>query len=155
MFLSRLSTDGGKLAFCRRGDKQWTCLESDHIVDIVLCNGVFLAMDRTGGIYQCELNPNDPKAIPSCNASPFRYEPCKKYFAESDHGKLWVLLQKLDISDDFDFTTYFEIYEFSTETKEWTRVRSLRGKALFLSSQSRCVAVLNWRIHQRQFYLLH
>ncbi|KAF8081674.1 hypothetical protein N665_0871s0012 [Sinapis alba] len=145
MFLSRL----------RRGDKQWTCLESDHIVDIVLCNGVFLAMDRTGGIYQCELNPNDPKAIPSCNASPFRYEPCKKYFAESDHGKLWVLLQKLDISDDFDFTTYFEIYEFSTETKEWTRVRSLRGKALFLSSQSRCVAVLNWRIHQRQFYLLH
>ncbi|KAF8095247.1 hypothetical protein N665_0338s0004 [Sinapis alba] len=99
-------------------------------------------MNRTGVIYQCELNPNNPKAVPLCTASPFRYEPCKKYFAESDYGELWVVLQKLDVSVDFDFTRYFEIYEFSTETKEWTRVRSLRGKALFLNSQSRCVAVL-------------
>ncbi|XP_056858640.1 putative F-box protein At5g55150 isoform X2 [Raphanus sativus] len=137
------STDGGKLGFCRRGDKQWTGLESaDHIDDIVFCNGVFLAMDRTGVIYQCELNPNDPKAVPLCTASPFRYDPCKKYFAESDNGKLWVVLQKLDVSEDFDFTTYFEIYEFNSETKEWTTVRSLRGKALFLSPQGRCVAVL-------------
>ncbi|KAG2310628.1 hypothetical protein Bca52824_022185 [Brassica carinata] len=125
------STDGGKLAFCRRGDKQWTGLESDHIDDIVFCNGVFLAMDRTGVIYQCELNPNDPKAVPY--ARPRRF---------TDYGKLWVLLQKLDVSDDFDFTTYFEIYEFNSETKEWTTVRSLRGKALFLSSQGRCAAVL-------------
>ncbi|KAF8095250.1 hypothetical protein N665_0338s0005 [Sinapis alba] len=135
-------TDGGKLAFCRRGDKQWTGLESDHIDDIVFCNCVFFAMNRTGVIYQCELNPNNPKAVPLCTSSPFWYEPCKKYFAESDYGKLWVVLQKVDVSDDFDFTTYFEISEFNTETKEWTRVRSLRGKALFLSSQSRCVAVL-------------
>ncbi|KAG2280506.1 hypothetical protein Bca52824_051726 [Brassica carinata] len=136
------NTDGGKLAFCRRGDKQWTELESDHIDDIVFCNGVFLAMDRTGVIYQCELNPDNLKAVPLCTASPFRYEPCKKCFAESDHGKLWVVLQKLDVSDDFDFTTYFEIYEFNSETKEWTVVRSLRGKALFLSPQGRCVAVI-------------
>ncbi|XP_033139636.1 putative F-box protein At5g55150 isoform X2 [Brassica rapa] len=136
------NTDGGKLAFCRRGDKQWTELESDHIDDIVFCNGVFLAMDRTGDIYQCELDPNNPKAVPLCTASPFRYDPCKKCFAESDHGKLWVVLQKLDVSDEFDFTTYFEIYEFSSEMKEWTVVRSLRGKALFLSPQGRCVSVL-------------
>ena len=136
------NTDGGKLAFCRRGDKQWTELESDHIDDIVFCNGVFLAMDRTGVIYQCELNPDNLKAVPLCTASPFRYEPCKKCFAESDHGKLWVVLQKLDVSDDFDFTTYFEIYEFNSETKEWTVVISLRGKALFLSPQGRCVAVI-------------
>ncbi|CAG7892506.1 unnamed protein product [Brassica rapa] len=136
------NTDGGKLAFCRRVDKQWTELESDHIDDIVFCNGVFLAMDRTGGIYQCELDPNNPMAVPLCTASPFRYDPCKKCFAESDHGKLWVVLQKLDVSDKFDFTTYFEIYEFSSEMKEWTVVRSLRGKALFLSPQGRCVAVI-------------
>ena len=136
------NTDGGKLAFCRRVDKQWTELESDHIDDIVFCNGVFLAMDRTGGIYQCELDPDNPKAVPLCTTSPFRYDPCKKCFAESDYGKLWVVLQKLDVSDDFDFTTYFEIYEFSSEMKEWTVVRSLRGKALFLSPQGRCVSVL-------------
>ncbi|CAF1698972.1 unnamed protein product [Brassica oleracea var. botrytis] len=134
-------TDGGKLAFCRRGDKQWTDLESDHVDDIVFCSGVFFAMDRVGGIYQCELSPNDPKAIPLCSASPSRYDPCKKYFAESDYGNLWVVLQKLDVSDDYDFTTYFEIYEFNSETKEWTMVRSLRGRALFLSPQGRCVAV--------------
>ncbi|XP_013685762.2 putative F-box protein At5g55150 [Brassica napus] len=136
------NTDGGKLAFCRRVDKQWTELESDHIDDIVFCNGVFLAMDRTGGIYQCELDPNNPMAVPLCTASPFRYDPCKKCFAESDHGKLWVVLQKLDVSDEFDFTTYFEIYEFNSEKKEWTVVRSLRGKALFLSPQGRCLSVL-------------
>ncbi|CAN7006241.1 hypothetical protein IGI04_009936 [Brassica rapa subsp. trilocularis] len=134
-------TDGGKLAFCRRGDKQWTGLESEHVDDIVFCSGVFFAMDRVGRIYQCELSPNNPKAIPLCSASPFRYDPCKKYFAESDYGKLWVVLQKLDVSDDYDFTTYFEIYEFNSETKEWTMVRSLRGRALFLSPQGRCVAV--------------
>ncbi|CAH8389167.1 unnamed protein product [Eruca vesicaria subsp. sativa] len=134
--------DGGKLAFCRHRDKQWTELESDHIVDTVFCSGVFFSMDRTGLIYQCELNTNNPKAIPLCNASPFRYDPCKKYFAESDYGKLWVVLQKLDVCDDFDFTTYFEIYEFNLETKEWTVVRSLSGKALFLSPQGRCVAVI-------------
>ncbi|KAJ0261642.1 putative F-box protein [Hirschfeldia incana] len=134
-------TDGGKLAFCRRGDKQWTGLESDHVDDIVFCSGVFFAMDRVGGIYQCELSPTDPKAIPLCSASPFRYDPCKKYFAESDRNKLWVVLQKLDVSDDYDFSTYFEIYEFNPETKEWTMVRSLRGKALFLSPRGRCIAV--------------
>ncbi|KAG2297151.1 hypothetical protein Bca52824_043820 [Brassica carinata] len=107
-------TDGGKLAFCRRGDKQWTGLESDHVDDIVFCSGVFFAMDRTGRIY---------------HASPFRYDPCKKYFAESDYGKLWVVLQKLDI------------YELNSDTKEWTNVRSLRGRALFLSTQGRCIAV--------------
>ncbi|KAL0843795.1 hypothetical protein Bca101_017041 [Brassica carinata] len=135
-------TDGGKLAFCRRGDKRWTGVESDHHVDdIAFCSGVFFAMDRVGRIYQCELSPNDPKAIPICNSSPFKYDPCKKYFAESDYGKLWVVLQKLDVSDDYDFTTYFEIYEYNSETREWTMVRSLRGKALFLSPQGRCVAV--------------
>ncbi|CAN6806863.1 unnamed protein product [Brassica oleracea] len=134
-------TDGGKLAFCRRGDKQWTGLESDHVDDIVFCSGVFFAMDRTGRIYQCELSPNNPKAIPLCSASPFRCDPCKKYFAESDYGKLWVILQKLDVSDDYDFTTYFEIYELNSDTKEWTNVRSLRGRALFLSPQGRCIAV--------------
>ncbi|CAH8363447.1 unnamed protein product [Eruca vesicaria subsp. sativa] len=136
------NTEGGKLAFCRRGDKQWTGLESDHVDDIVFCSGVFFSMDRVGRIYQCELSPNNPKAIPLCSASPFQYDPCKKYFAESDSSKLWVVLQKLDVSDDdYDFTTYFEIYEFNSEAKEWTMVRSLRGKALFLSSQGRCVAV--------------
>ncbi|KAF8116903.1 hypothetical protein N665_0014s0163 [Sinapis alba] len=144
-------TDGGKLAFCRRGDKQWTGLESDHVDDIVFCSGVFFAMDRVGVIYQCELSSNDPKAIPLCSVSPFKYDPCKKYFAESDYSKLWVVLQKLDISDEYDFTTYFEIYEFNSEMEEWTMVRSLRGKALFLSPQGRCVAVLAGEIGSRGF----
>lgn len=150
------NTDG-KLAFCRRGDKQWTDLESDHIAssvdDIVFCNGVFFAIDRIGEIYHCELNPNNPnpKVVPLCSASPFRYDPCKKYFAESDYGKLWVVLKKLELNDDCDFTIYFEIYEFSSETKEWTMVRSLRGKALFLSTQGRCIAVLAGETRSRGF----
>lgn len=136
-----------KLAFCRRGDKQWTDLESDHVSsavdDIVFCNGVFFAIDRIGEVYHCELSPNNPnpKAIPLCRASPFRNDPCKKYFAE-DYHKLWVVLHKLELNDDCDFTTYFEIYEFNCETNEWTKVISLRGKALFLSPQGRCIAVL-------------
>ncbi|ESQ42941.1 hypothetical protein EUTSA_v10015941mg [Eutrema salsugineum] len=145
----------GKLAFCRRGDKQWTDLESGHVAssvdDIVFCNGVFFAIDRIGGIYHCELNPNNPKAIPLCSASPFRHDPCKKFFAESDYGELWVVLKKLELDDDSDFTTYFEIYEFCSETKEWTMVRSLRGKALFLSPQGRCIAVLAGETGSKRF----
>ncbi|CAH2069894.1 unnamed protein product [Thlaspi arvense] len=148
------NTDG-KLAFCRRGDEQWTDLDSDHVAssvdDIVFCNGVFFAIDRIGEIYQCELNPNNPKAVPLCSASPFRYDPCKKYFAESDFGKLWVVLKKLELNDDCDFTVFFEIYEFSPETKEWTVVRSLRGKALFLSPQGGCIAVLAGETGSRGF----
>ncbi|VVB16065.1 unnamed protein product [Arabis nemorensis] len=147
------NTDG-KLAFCRRGDKQWTDLNSDHVAssvdDIVFCNGVFFALDRIGAIYHCELDPN-PKAVPL--SSPFRYDPCKKYFAESEYGKLWVVLKKLELSDDYDFAIYFEIYEFNSETKEWTMVRSLRGKALFLSTHGdgRCVAVLACESRSRGF----
>ncbi|KAL1216912.1 putative F-box protein [Cardamine amara subsp. amara] len=136
-----------KLAFCRRGDTQWTDLESDHVAssvdDIVFCNGFFFAIDRTGEVYHCELSSNDPnpKVTPLCRTSPFRYDPCKKYFAESDYDVLWVVLMKLELNDDCDFTTYFEIYEFSSKTNEWIKVRSLRGKALFLSPQGRCIAV--------------
>lgn len=136
-----------KLAFCRCGDKQWTDLDSHHVAssvdDVVFCNGVFFAIDRIGEIYICELNPNNPnpKAIPLCSTSPFRYDPCRKYFAESDFNELWVVLKKQELNDDCDFTTYFEIYEFNSETKEWQKVISLRGRALFLSPQGRCIAV--------------
>ncbi|AED96592.1 F-box SKIP23-like protein (DUF295) [Arabidopsis thaliana] len=133
-----------KLAFCRRGDKQWTDLESvaSSVDDIVFCNGVFFAIDRLGEIYHCELSANNPKATPLCSTSPFRYDSCKKYLAESDYDELWVVLKKLELNDDCDFETSFEIYEFNRETNEWTKVMSLRGKALFLSPQGRCIAVL-------------
>lgn len=142
-----------KLAFCRRGDKQWTDLESvaSSVDDIVFCNGVFFAIDRFGEIYHCELSPNSPKAIPLCSSSPFRYDSCKKYFAESDYDELWVVLKKLELNDDCDFTTSFEIYEFNRKTNEWTKVISLRGKALFLSPQGRCIAVLAGERGSREF----
>ncbi|XP_010449174.1 PREDICTED: putative F-box protein At5g55150 [Camelina sativa] len=134
-----------KLAFCRRGDKQWTDLESvtSSVDDIVFCNGLFFAIDRFGEIYHCELSPNNPnpKAIPFCSASPFRYDTCRKYFAELGYNGLWVVLKKLELNDDCDFTTYFEIYEFSSKTNEWTKVISLRGRALFVSTQGRCIAI--------------
>ncbi|EOA12686.1 hypothetical protein CARUB_v10027916mg [Capsella rubella] len=144
-----------KLAFCRRGDKQWTDLESvaSSVDDIVFCNGVFFAIDRFGEIYHCELSPNNPnpKAIPLCSTSPFRYDSCKKYFAESGYNGLWVVLKKLELNDDSDFTTYFEIYEFTSKTNEWTKVTSLRGRALFLSTQGRCIAVLAGKSGCREF----
>lgn len=146
-----------KLAFCRRGDKQWTDLESDHVAssvdDIVFCNGVFFAIDRIGEVYYCELTPNNPnpKAIPLCSGSPFRYDPCKKYFAESDFDVLCVVLKKLELNDDCDFTTYFEIYEFNSKTNEWRKVSSLRGKALFLSPQGKCIAVFAGETGSRGF----
>ncbi|CAA7021141.1 unnamed protein product [Microthlaspi erraticum] len=132
------NTDG-KLAFCRSGDEQWTDLESDHVAssvdDIVFCNGVFFAIDRIGEIYHCEVDPNNPKAVPLGSASPFKHDPCKKYFAESDYGKLWVVLKKLELNDDCDFAICFEIYEFDSETKEWTMVRSLRESIVLESSR--------------------
>ncbi|VVB03800.1 unnamed protein product [Arabis nemorensis] len=139
-----------------RGDKQWTGLDSDNVAssvdDIVFCNGVFFALDSFGAIYHCELDPN-PKTVPLCSSSPFRYDRCKKYFAESEYGKLWVVLKKLELNDDNDFAIYFEIYEFNSETKEWTIVRSLRGKALFLSSHGngRCIAASAGESRPREF----
>ncbi|XP_010545865.1 PREDICTED: putative F-box protein At5g55150 [Tarenaya hassleriana] len=135
-----------KLALCRRRDKNWTDFESvpgiSSIDDIVFYNGIFLAIDKIGEIYSCELSLDDaPKAVPMGRAAPFKYEPCKKYFAESVSGELFLALKKLEYSDEGDSTTCFVIYELDSDTGEWREVRSLKGKALFLSSRGLSMAV--------------
>ncbi|GAB2265169.1 hypothetical protein Dimus_000234 [Dionaea muscipula] len=83
--------DMRRLAFCRSGDEDWTCMEEVHDMfqDVIFRSGHFLAVNQEGEVYCCDIISDPPRAklvLPSIGTTLRNYS--RRYIVKTPNGNI-------------------------------------------------------------------
>ncbi|XP_042504676.1 putative F-box protein At5g55150 [Macadamia integrifolia] len=139
-------SEWGKLAFLRMGDEVWThvCTPKAGFHDIVYLNGQFYAFSRKGKLVMVDISCPDPKTIEIAGLPEGRNAAGQFYLVESV-GELFMLARSVymgyvgyyegDEDEDESYiyeTNEFEVYKFNFDNMNWTLVKNLDNRAIFV-----------------------
>ena len=129
----------GDLAFCRKSDDSWTCLEGaqSYSEDVIYRRGLFYAVNKFGSIAVCDVSGSSPRV--SIIEMPEQFGGDLQYLAESGE-ELLLVTRYLDLTYDVELdqtnmiyrTTRFQVCRLDWKSPNWEVVRSLDDRALFL-----------------------
>ncbi|KAK0595115.1 hypothetical protein LWI29_003735 [Acer saccharum] len=123
------------LAFCRPGDKSWTCFEDfgrfDN--DVAFYKGEFYAVNALGHLVHLDCNiPVVQKALIPCSAKSLqRGTGQHSYLVELDGNLLLVVRYTNE-----ELTSGFEVHEFDWVENCWIMVKNIGNNAILLGTGS-------------------
>ncbi|XP_042506386.1 putative F-box protein At5g55150 [Macadamia integrifolia] len=136
-----------KLAFLRLGDEAWTPVytpKGDGITDVVYLNGQFYGFSNRGKLVIVDISSPDPKTIEIAGLPEGRSAAGDFYLVESV-GELFMLARSVymgyvgyyegDEDEDVSYiheTDEFEVYKFNFDNMNWTLVKNLDNRAIFV-----------------------
>ena len=134
-----------RLAVYKSGDKTWTLIQNSRFYyeDVIFYNGVFFAVDDSGGIVVCDIGQ---KTVSVREVTPpWDYKDSKKYLVSS-YRKL--LLVNRYIQKDFYGiyrTVKFDVFELDSvsQPKEWFKVERLGSNHVLFLGQNHSVCLPN------------
>ncbi|XP_059636518.1 F-box protein SKIP23-like [Cornus florida] len=132
----------GDLAFCKKGDKSWRCIEGSesYCEDVIYYNGLFYAVDKYGAIAICDVCGPSPRV--SIMDTPPQFGGDMQYLVRSMNQFLLVT-RYLDTEYDEDLfeifvykTVLFKVYRLNLSNSNWEEVTNLGDQMLFLGENS-------------------
>ncbi|GJZ76801.1 hypothetical protein Tco_0641473 [Tanacetum coccineum] len=128
----------GKLAFCHIGDKKWTYVEegrSGQIYDITFYNGQVYAICWYNNIRACNVNGKEPTVFFDVTTMPEDVCDQVMYSAyiigldDEERKRLLVIIREYE-------TTIFQVFAYDLESGNWSKVKDLGTKTLFVGYSS-------------------
>ncbi|KAK3199741.1 hypothetical protein Dsin_023156 [Dipteronia sinensis] len=116
----------GALAFCRPGDKSWTCFEDFERCDndVAFYKGEFYSVNTLGHLFHLHCNiPVAQKVLPPLSIEFMHHN----YLVELDGNILLVVRYTKEL-----FTSGFEVYELDWVKKRWIKVENIGNNAILL-----------------------
>ncbi|KAK9289986.1 hypothetical protein L1049_008148 [Liquidambar formosana] len=127
-----------RLAFARPGYNSWVAVKNSSCAsfrDVAYFEGCIFALCEMGSLLLCEIDgPDAPRAVQI--GSPLGYDLGRwdqLYLVESSGDLLMVIRHDYDIWTEYYYETVdFTVYKFNFDTGNWTEVKDLGDRALFV-----------------------
>ncbi|XP_044485114.1 F-box protein SKIP23-like [Mangifera indica] len=128
---------GGDIAYCKPGDKSWIPIESTvYNYDITYYKGLYYSINDEGQIMQCDLTK---KVSVEVAQMPHQKSLQSVLYIMESVGVLIVVERKIYEEDGEEGsygTTGFKVFQVDLGNNNWTEVKDLGNRALFLGFNS-------------------
>ncbi|XP_044486928.1 putative F-box protein At5g55150 [Mangifera indica] len=127
---------GGKVAYCKPGDKSWTTMESSWLNHDITCyKGQYYVINTIGQIMQCDLTTN--VLVKVAQMPHLKYPQSNLYIMESAGALIVVERYSETILEDGPYgTTGFKVFQVDLGNNKWTEIKDLGNRTLFLGYNS-------------------